>query len=275
MNHVFVICAYKDSPYLEQCIRSLLRQTCPSEIYITTSTPSDYITFTAHKYRIPVFVREGESSLKDDWRFAVEVGSRDHDLVTITHQDDVYRRDYVRELGKAYEKYPDMSVFASDYVVLRTEEHEVSDGELYPVGTRVVTGDPVRLVKKILRLPLRIKSLAGLTAVKKSAIMFGNSICCPSCTYNIAKTSRFMFGSDYEFALDWDNLLWLCARSGKFVICEDPLVAYRIHDAASTKKSIDNDRRREEEFEVYKKLWPAPVASLLMQFYKLAWKNYG
>ncbi len=275
MSHVFVICAYKNSPYLEQCIRSLKRQTVPSEIYITTSTPSFFIDSIAAKYGIPVYVRHGESSLKDDWRFAVEIGSKEHDLVTIAHQDDVYRRDYTEELEKACRKYPDMSVFASDYVVLKTREDESPDGEIYPADTKLVTGDPVRLVKKVLRLPLRIKSLSGLTGIKRSSLMFGNSICCPSCTYNVDMTSRFMFGSDYEFALDWDNLLWLCARTGKFVVFEKPLLAYRIHDAASTKRSIDNDRRREEELEVYKKLWPAPVASLLMRLYKLAWKNYG
>ena len=43
-KHVFAVCAYKDSPYLEQCIRSLKAQTVPSHIIICTSTPAPTLT---------------------------------------------------------------------------------------------------------------------------------------------------------------------------------------------------------------------------------------
>lgn len=42
-KHTFVICAYKESPYLEACIRSLKKQTVASAICLATSTPSDYL----------------------------------------------------------------------------------------------------------------------------------------------------------------------------------------------------------------------------------------
>ena len=50
-KHVFAVCAYKDSPYLEQCIRSLKAQTVPSHIIICTSTPSSYIDRLAWEIR--------------------------------------------------------------------------------------------------------------------------------------------------------------------------------------------------------------------------------
>ena len=53
-KHVFAICAYKDSPYLERCIRSLKAQTVPSHIIICTSTPSSYIDRLAWKYGLQV-----------------------------------------------------------------------------------------------------------------------------------------------------------------------------------------------------------------------------
>ena len=37
-NHTFVICAYKESKYLEECIKSLINQTVKSNIIMTTST---------------------------------------------------------------------------------------------------------------------------------------------------------------------------------------------------------------------------------------------
>ena len=38
-DHTFVICAYKESPYLEDCIRSVLHQNVRGKICLTTSTP--------------------------------------------------------------------------------------------------------------------------------------------------------------------------------------------------------------------------------------------
>ena len=47
--------------------------------------------------------------------------------MTIAHQDDCYRRDYVEKLLEAYRKYPDMLVFCSDYAVLKTKESRMPD----------------------------------------------------------------------------------------------------------------------------------------------------
>ena len=43
-NHTFAICAYKESPYLQECIDSLKSQTIKSNIIICTSTPCEYIS---------------------------------------------------------------------------------------------------------------------------------------------------------------------------------------------------------------------------------------
>ena len=37
MKHSFVICAYKESPFLEECIQSLEKQTVKSTIKMVTS----------------------------------------------------------------------------------------------------------------------------------------------------------------------------------------------------------------------------------------------
>ena len=142
-THAFVICAYKESPYLEFCMRSLRKQTVKSDIYLVTSTPSEYIDKLAETYRIPVFVRDGESSLKEDWLFGWRLAGADHSLVTIAHQDDKYHPNYTEALLKAYEQYPDMTVFCSDYVVMKTEEGVLSDGKSYPGTTRTVYFDTV------------------------------------------------------------------------------------------------------------------------------------
>ena len=43
MNHTFAICAYKESAYLEKCIKSLKNQTIKSNIILVTSTPNDFL----------------------------------------------------------------------------------------------------------------------------------------------------------------------------------------------------------------------------------------
>ena len=58
-NHTFVICAYKESPYLEECIQSLMNQRIKSNVIITTSTPNVYIERLAEKYQIPVKINNG------------------------------------------------------------------------------------------------------------------------------------------------------------------------------------------------------------------------
>ena len=42
-DHTFVVCAYKESIYLEECVRSVLGQSVKSEVCIATSTPRLYI----------------------------------------------------------------------------------------------------------------------------------------------------------------------------------------------------------------------------------------
>ena len=39
-THTFAICAYKESKYLEECIRSLKKQTVETNIILVTSTPN-------------------------------------------------------------------------------------------------------------------------------------------------------------------------------------------------------------------------------------------
>ena len=52
--HTFVILAYKESDDLEDCIKSVLKQSVKSNIVIATSTPNDFITDLASQYGIGV-----------------------------------------------------------------------------------------------------------------------------------------------------------------------------------------------------------------------------
>lgn len=54
-SHTFVICAYKESRYLEECVLSLLAQTYQSKIIVVTSTPNKWIEDIVEKYHLPYY----------------------------------------------------------------------------------------------------------------------------------------------------------------------------------------------------------------------------
>lgn len=199
--HTFVICAYGQSPYLEACIRSLKGQTMATEIVCTTSTPSLWLERLLERYDIPLYVGEGGKGIGHDWNFALETGRGM--FVTIAHQDDLYGRHYVEELAAAYERWPDMIVF-------------MSDGVLIKKGTWN-RGGAVEVVKKLLRLPWRLTGLCHLQAVKKSGLLLGNPVMCPSCSYRKEKMPRPLFSRELDFVLDWDCMRRLAVLPGRFV----------------------------------------------------------
>lgn len=256
--HTFVICAYRQSPYLEACIRSLKAQTIAAEIICTTSTPSPWLEGVLEKYGIPLYIRDGESNIQEDWNFAVEKAQGL--FVTIAHQDDLYSRHYVEELRRAYKRWPDMTVFMSDGILIKRG--------------KLTWGGGVEMVKKALRLPWRIRSLCHSSVVKNSGLLFGNPVMCPSCSYRKEKVPLPLFSGYYDFVLDWECMRKLAGEPGRFICVEKPLLYYRVHDGATTKACIKDHRREREERQMFEKIWPKRVAGGLMILYRLAYGNY-
>ena len=48
--HTFVILAYKENDNLEDCIKSIMKQSVKSNVIIATSTENNYIKDVASKY---------------------------------------------------------------------------------------------------------------------------------------------------------------------------------------------------------------------------------
>ena len=63
-DHTFVICAYGESPFLEECVQSLRNQTVQSRIIMVTSTPNELIERIAKQYQIPLSVNRGKAGLQ-------------------------------------------------------------------------------------------------------------------------------------------------------------------------------------------------------------------
>ena len=72
-DHTFAVCAYGESPYLEECILSLKEQTLSTNILLATSTPNELIQSLCEKYDIQMYVNPGPGGIDGDWNFAVSV----------------------------------------------------------------------------------------------------------------------------------------------------------------------------------------------------------
>lgn len=260
MTHTFAICAFKESPYLEECIISILNQTVKSDVMICTSTPNEFIQSLALQYNIPLHIRSGISNIKEDWSFAYNCAQTD--FVTIAHQDDRYHPNYVKELYHKAKKYPlnEILIFITDYLPLKKGNNTNRD-----INNRL---------RKILRMPLNIKLLSNKIWCKKMILSLGNSICCPSVAYNKRTLTEAPFTSSYQFNIDWDTFLHLANMKGYFVYSKKPLTFYRIHNGATSKQFIEDKRREYEDTCMFRKFWPDPIVKIIMHFYKYAYNTY-
>ena len=116
-THIFAVCAYGESPYLDECVRSLLAQTVKSEIILVTSTPNDHIRRCADKYGLRVLVNRGQGGITQDWNYAYTHSHARY--VTIAHQDDFYEPDFLENALRRLEKSRKPLIFFTDYFEIR------------------------------------------------------------------------------------------------------------------------------------------------------------
>lgn len=263
-KHVFAVCAYKESEYLESCLQSLMNQEVKSDIIMCTSTPNDYILGLAEKYNIPLYVRDGKSDIRDDWNFAYNTAEASY--VTVAHQDDEYHSQYVKCLMEKIDSYyshnqkNEFTMFLTDYLPIKNGKK----------GPRDVNSK----IRRLLRTPLKVMALAKLKFFRKLSLSMGNSIVCPSVTYNKDKLGEDVFTSDMKFNIDWDTFLKLAKEPGAFLYVDKPLTYYRVHDGATSKEFIESHKREIEDTAMFCKFWAKPIAKFIMIFYKQAYKTY-
>lgn len=259
INHTFAVCAYKESPYLEECVQSLMEQTVKTNIIIATSTPCEYIKGIAEKYNIPLYVRNGKSDIRDDWNFAYDQAKTD--WVTIAHQDDKYDRDYIKVFLDTVEKYRNPIAFVTDYIPIKHGK----------IGMRDINSK----IRRFLRKPLKNPKRAEKSFWKRAVLSLGNSICCPSVTYHKSILGESFFTSELKYNIDWDTFLKLAEMEGSMAYNENPLTFYRVHDEATSKEFIVDHRREKDDRIMFEKFWPKWVVNIIMIFYKKAYDTYN
>lgn len=253
-GHSFVICAYKESPYLEECVLSVLRQTVKSTVLIATSTDNHHIRSIAGKYGIEVRFSGKKSDIAGDWNYAYNQAETEY--VTIAHQDDLYEPKYAETVIKMMEKREKPLLFFSDY-------YEIRDGEKVYRNVNLI-------IKKILLSPMRISLMSGMKTAKKAVLSIGNPICCPSVSYARENLPYAMFTVGMGSNIDWKAWLIAAKMKGDFVYAHRPLVGHRIHNQSTTTQLIEAAARTQEDLEMLRQFWPEPVARIINRVYRNA-----
>ena len=251
-THAFAICAYGDSPYLEECIQSVLSQSRPAaQVYLATSTPSAWLEEIARRYALPLYVNTGGTGIGADWNFAYSQASCDY--VTIAHQDDVYCPKYSEIAVSMADSARHPIIFFSNY------------GEIH--GGSFVDESRLLQVKRRMLAPLADGRRSESIATRRRAISFGNSICCPTVMFSRRACARPPFRTKMKSNLDWDTWELLSRQQGDFLYSTQILLYHRIHEASATSSLIGDNTRAAEDAEMLRRFWPAPIAGVIEHFY--------
>ncbi len=256
-SHTFVICAYEESEFLEECIKSLVFQKDSSDIILVTSTPNQLINSLCEKYSIPFFINKGESGITQDWEFGLSKVTTKY--ATIAHQDDVYFDTYSKAVIEACDHSKAPIICFTDYYELRNNKIEKNNKLLS--------------IKRKMLLPLRLKMFRRLKCVRRMILSFGNPICCPSVTYCINRIERPYFLNNYKSNEDWEAWERYSKLKGEFIYIPHAHMAHRIHEDSETSAIIASDERGAEDFDMFRKFWPKKIAAFLAEKYKESEKS--
>ena len=241
---------------MEECIKSLLSQTVKSDVLMSTSTPNDHIKNLADKYNIPLFINTGDTGIAEDWNFALSCAETE--LITLAHQDDIYKPNYTEHMLECMNKSVNPIFFFSKYGEIRNGQ------EVYK--------STLLNVKNIMCAPLNISQSSRFS--KWFCMAFGDGILCPSVTYIREIIMNNLFDSDLKCSLDWEEYEKLSRIPGSIVYSNKPLVLHRIHPDAETTKFVSKNARVPEDYQMFLKFWPAPIAKILTALYSKGERTY-
>lgn len=254
--HTFVILAYKESPYLENCIKSVINQKVKSEVIIATTTPNLYIAKLAKKYNLKI-VKGEHTNIGGDFDFAIHCGNTP--LITVAHQDDLYEKTYSEEIIKSYKKHPNSSIIFTDYYEIRKHKKVYKNSLLK--------------TKRILLLPIKIFKSSSKKCIKRSILCFGCSICCPSVTFVTKNCPTKIFSSDFKCNVDWHAWEKLSKSKGAFTFISKNLMGHRISEESTTTDIIKQGIRTKEDYKIFCRFWQKPIAKLFTKLYQKSEKS--
>lgn len=253
--HTFVICAYKEQPFLDDCVKSLKNQTIKSKIIISTSTPNDMIKRIARENDVELVINTKTKGHINDFCFAYEQAKTKY--VTLCHQDDIYYNDFAEKMISKMEKYKNPIIGFSNYNELRNGITKKRNALLF--------------IKRLINFPL--KFLGKYKKIRLFTLSLGNAICASSVTYNKELVDVPIKQSDLKANIDWDTWIDLAYKKGSFVYVSRALLEHRIHEESTTTSVINNNVMKNEDYLMFKKFWPNFIAKIFVKLYCISEKS--
>lgn len=256
-DHCFVVCAYQENKYLEECILSLLNQEVKTNIIIETSTPNDYISSLANKYNLQIIVNNGPSSCAKDWNYAIN--NVPYKLITIAHQDDIYYNSYTKEII-------DYANQAIDPIMLFTDYDELINGE-------IISSNIILFIKRLLSFHMKNKKNWNKPKSRKRLLYIGNAISCPTVTVVKEKAGNNPYDETMKCNCDYKTWVNHLNQDGSYVYVPKHLIAHRIYKDSSTSIYINDNTRALEDKIIISYFWPKPISTIIYRLYSLSQKQ--
>lgn len=255
----FVVCAYGECEFLETAIKSLFDQTQRANIIISTSTKNKLIESIANKYKIQLCVNPNPGQI-EDYNFAFKQSKTK--LVMLMHQDEILLKTFVEDVLNGLN-------FAKDPIMAFTNYIEMHNN--------IVDKKPSTMVKikSAMLIPAKSKKLMNTKFGKRIILRFGDPITHPTVVHIASKLPDDPFRNKYKASMDWDLWERLSKEKGSFVYINKVLLYHRMDENNQTVKLLKTTNARyNDELEIYKRFWPAPIAKLLMKAYSKSNKYY-
>lgn len=258
-DHTFVICAHGNSEFLEVCIESLLRQTVKSRIIVSSSTTTPFLLSTCEKFQLELISSEDNNSgIAADWNRAYGLATTN--LVTLAHQDDIYHPRFTEQVISYANQ-------AKQPLIIFTDYDEVHSNK------RVRTNRLLK-TKRLMMTPLKCSYLWRSIFVRRRMLSFGSPISCPTVTYVKDNLPNKLFLEGFKSDLDWQAWESLSKLRGDFVYIPSILMSHRIHEGSATTAVIrGNGGRAKEDYQMFCKFWPKPIAWAICKMYSAGEKQ--
>lgn len=229
--HSFVIVANKDNYNLEECIKSVKKQSTKSNVIILAWSKSKYIMDLASDNSIGVII-EPEKNIGKILNSALN--SVNTKLVTIVNQNDILDRNYLKEVLKVYKQNKDSAlIFTNNYIV----EKDIR-----------IDNSKDLFIKRLLRNPLANSKLNNKIHYKKRLIKYRNTVYLSSITFNKPLIPSDIFSTNIQYIPVWYMLKELIELDNRIVYVKEKLVGIRKRIKKKTKTEIKETKKLLYEF---------------------------
>ncbi|MBS4980633.1 MAG: glycosyltransferase [Lachnospiraceae bacterium] len=256
-DHTFVICAYKENPYLEKTVKTIIGQSVKSNLLISTSTDNHHIREIAKKYQIPMIVNPVPHLAGDDWNYGYDHAKTE--LVTIAHQDDLYEKNFLEETLKVLNSDKNLILTFTDYYELKKGEKVFSNCLLN--------------IKRLINFPLRFPIFWNSKFIRRRTLSVGCAICCPAVTFVKKNAGKSIFDTTFRNSCDYKTWVNLSRKKGGFAYIPKKLIAHRIYAESATTLNLSENIRQKEDYKILCELWPNCIAKMINKIYALSEKS--